>query len=122
MKEQITIEDFAKCDIRLGTILEAGFVEGADKLIVFKVDLGEKVVSENGEEIPHVRQILSGIKEYYPDPSILVGKQVPVLCNLPTRKLKGLESEGMILYSVGEGENFKALHPESKVANGTQIG
>ncbi len=121
MQENITIDDFAKCDIRIGEILTAGFVEGADKLVVFTLDLGETTADEEGNETKKIRQILSGIREYYPEPSELVGKQVPVLCNLPVRKLRGLESEGMILYTVGEGENFKALTPVERVANGTKI-
>lgn len=122
MKENIKIDEFIRCDIRVGTILSADFVEGADKLIVFKVDLNEKNIDEDGVEKKRIRQILSGIREYYPDPNILVGTQVPVLINLPTRKMKGLDSEGMILYAIGEGDNFKAISPQEKVENGTEIG
>ncbi len=118
----ITIDQFGVCDIRVGTILSADFVEGADKLLCFKIDLAETYTDEEGNLIPRVRQILSGIREYYPDPSVLVGLQVPVLCNLPTRKLRGLESEGMILYAVGEGDNFTTISPGTKIANGTQVG
>jgi methionyl-tRNA synthetase len=121
-KEMISIDQFAVCDIRIGTILSADFVEGADKLICFKIDLGETLVGEEGVSVSKIRQILSGIREHYPDPSILVGLQVPVLCNLPTRKLRGLESEGMILYAVGDAPNFTALCPHKKIANGTQVG
>lgn len=119
--EQIKIDDFAKCDIKIGTILSAGFVEGADKLICFNVDLSETRLDQEGNSIKHIRQILSGIREYYPDPSVLVGTQVPVLCNLPTRKIRGLESEGMILYAVGDDADFSSLHPQRNVINGTQV-
>jgi methionyl-tRNA synthetase len=122
MTTEITIDDFIKCDIRIGTILSADFVEDADKLLVFKIDLGETKENEDGEVVPTVRQILSGIRQNYPDPSVLVGLQVPVLCNLPTRKLRGLESEGMILYSIGEGQDFTTLGPKLHVTNGTQVG
>ncbi len=118
----ISIDQFAVCDIRIGTIVSADFVDGADKLLCFKVDLGEVCIDDEEKSTPKVRQILSGIREHYPDPSVLVGLQVPVLCNLPTRKLRGLESEGMILYSVGEAPDFTALSPIKKILNGTQVG
>ncbi len=117
----ITIDDFGKLEIRIGTILEAHLVDGADKLLRFIVDVGENTTDEEGETSRKFRQILSGIREYYPDEAVLVGQQVPVLCNLPPRKLRGFESEGMILYAVGEGENFKTLNPSAKVENGTQV-
>jgi methionine--tRNA ligase beta chain len=121
MKE-ITIDQFAELDIRIGTIREVHLVEGADKLLRFIVDLGETITNEEGNTEPAYRQILSGIREYYSDESILLGKQVPVLCNLPVRKLRGFESQGMILYTVGEGKNFQTLCPSMQVENGTQVG
>jgi methionyl-tRNA synthetase len=122
MKEQINIEDFFKCDIRVGTILEVHLVEGADKLIRFIVDAGETIIDEEGNAAAKHRQILSGIREYFDDTQTLLGRQVPVLCNLPTRKLRGYESEGMILYTVGEGSDFTTLCPTNPVTNGTEIG
>lgn len=114
-EEKISIEDFAKLKIRVGTILSAEKVPDADKLVKFRVDLGE------GEP----RQILSGIAIYYPDPSVLVGKQVPVIANLAPRVIRGHESRGMILYAVGlssQGENFlTTLSPASDVPSGTEI-
>ncbi|MBI5798417.1 MAG: hypothetical protein HZB10_00610, partial [Candidatus Yonathbacteria bacterium] len=88
---EITFDEFKKAEIKIGTILSAEKVLDADKLIKLMVNLGEE----------HPRQILSGIAEHYPDPSVLVGKQVPVLANLPTRTIRGLESMGMVLYAVG---------------------
>jgi methionine--tRNA ligase beta chain len=120
MKE-ITIDQFGELDIRIGTILEAHIVEGADKLLRFIVDLGETIVDEEGNVTNMHRQILSGIREYYTDESVLVGQQVPVLCNLPVRKLRGFESQGMILYAVGEGDNFKTLNPSARIENGTDV-
>jgi methionyl-tRNA synthetase len=117
----ITIDDFAKLEIKVGIILEAHLVEGADKLLRFIVDIGESILDEEGNEVKRLRQILSGIREYYPDKDVLVGQQVPVLCNLPVRKLRGFDSEGMILYAVGEGANFKTLNPSAPVLNGTLI-
>lgn len=107
----ITIDDVKKVEIRIGTILEAKAVEGADKLIEYKVDLGE------GEP----RTILSGVREYFPDYSQLVGKQLPVVTNLAPRKIRGIESNGMILYVTGDLENFTTLEPATKVTPGVSI-
>ncbi|MBL7775022.1 MAG: methionine--tRNA ligase subunit beta, partial [Saprospiraceae bacterium] len=85
VKATIQYDDFAKLDIRTGTILEASKVEKADKLLQLTVDLGfEK------------RTIVSGIAQHYA-PEAIVGKQVLVLANLAPRKMRGIESEGMIL-------------------------
>lgn len=110
-KEKILIEDFAKLNIKIGKILSAEKVPEADKLIKFTVDVGE--------ETP--RQILSGIAMHYPDPSILVGKLVPVLANLAPRTIRGYESQGMILYVVGEGEHFTTIEPAKEIPSGTPI-
>ena len=67
-----------------------------------------------------VRQILSGIAQYYPDPAVLIGKQVPVLTNLPTRTIRGLESQGMVLYAVG-GDFLITVNPEHAIPNGTPV-
>src|SRR3989344_556732 len=91
-KEQITIEDFAKLDIKIGLIISTEKVEGSDKLIKLLIDIGE--------DAP--QQILSGIAEHYPDPAMLVGKKVPMLANLASRIIRGYESQGMALYAVGE--------------------
>lgn len=107
MKEHITIDDFAKIDIRIGTILEAERVPETDKLIKCIVDLGE--------EEPRV--IVSGIA-HLRDPEALVGKQVPYIANLAPRVIKGVESNGMLL-AVGEGDSFALLHPDIHVAPGT---
>jgi len=108
--EKISIDDFAKVKIRIGKILSAEKVSEADKLIKFTVDLGE--------ETP--RQILSGIAMHYPDPSILVGKNVPIITNLLPRMIRGLESNGMILYVVGENV-LTTLEPGSEVSPGTPV-
>lgn len=109
--EKISIEDFVKLKIKIGKILSAEKVPEADKLIKFTVDLGEETS----------RQILSGIAIHYPDPSVLIGKSVPVLVNLTPRIIRGHESQGMILYAVGEGENFTTLEPAKEVPPGTSV-
>jgi methionyl-tRNA synthetase len=88
----IGIEDFVKVDLRVGQVLTAERVPKADKLLRFTIDLGE----------PQPRQILAGIAQYY-EPDKLIGRKVIVVANLAPRKLRGLESNGMILAaSVGE--------------------
>ncbi|MDD5152583.1 MAG: hypothetical protein PHS95_01095 [Candidatus Pacebacteria bacterium] len=106
----ITFEEFKKAEIKTGKILSAEKVPDADKLIKLMVDIGE--------ETP--RQILSGVALHYPDPSVLVGKRVPVLANLPTRTIRGLESQGMVLYAVGEGF-VTTVEPATEIPTGTPI-
>jgi len=106
----ITFEEFKKAEIKTGKILSAEKVPDADKLIKLTVDIGE--------ETP--RQILSGVALHYPDPSVLVGKLVPVLANLPTRTIRGLESQGMVLYAVGEGF-ATTVEPGTEIPAGTPI-
>ncbi|MBI5401196.1 MAG: methionine--tRNA ligase [Candidatus Yonathbacteria bacterium] len=107
---EITFDEFKKADIRIGTILSAEKVPDADKLIKLVINLGEE----------NPRQILSGIAMHYEDPSVLVGKQVPVLTNLPTRTIRGLESQGMVLYAVGEGF-LTTVEPSREIPPGTPV-
>jgi methionyl-tRNA synthetase len=109
-----TIDDFAKIEIKVGTILVAEFIEGADKLLRLEVDFGE--------EKP--RQILSGIRAWY-NPEDLIGKQCPFVTNLAPRKMKGLESQGMILAvrtMDGETERLGLFHPNISVTPGSDVG
>ena len=102
------INDFNKLSIKIGTIRKAEKVEGSSKLLKLDIDLGHEK-----------RQILAGIGEKY-DPADLKGKQVPVLANLDPRMMMGLESNGMILAADINGEPV-LLHPNEKVANGSQV-
>ncbi len=106
----MTIDDFKKCDIRIGTILSAEKVPDADRLVKLSVDLGEGAP----------RQIISGIAEFFPEVSVLVGRQVPVLANLAPRVIRGLESNGMVLYVVGD-KFLTTLSPGEVVSNGTSV-
>jgi len=108
---QSTIDDFAKLDIRVGTVLECEKVKKSDKLLQFKIDDGL-----GG------RTILSGIAKSYPDPAELVGKQVCFVANFPTRKMMGLESQGMIMSAVNSDGNLVVISPSKQVANGSQVG
>jgi methionyl-tRNA synthetase len=105
----ISIDDFAKVEIRVGTVIEVAIVEGADKLYILTVDLGE--------EKP--RQILSGIREYVAE-SDLLNKQFPFVTNLAPRKLRGHVSEGMILAG-SDDEGLALFCPSLSLKNGTRL-
>lgn len=108
--EIISIDDFAKIVIKVGEVLECERVEGSDKLLKFKIDLGEN----------EPRQILSGIAKFY-DPATLIGKQVCVLANLKERvMMKKYVSQGMIL-SADDG-SLVLLGTHAKVKNGAVVG
>ncbi|MCE9643848.1 hypothetical protein K8Q93_01195 [Candidatus Parcubacteria bacterium] len=107
----ISIDDFKKVEIRVGKILSAEKVTDADKLLRLSVDFGLKLsVNEDGSPKTEadIRQIVSGISAYFPDPSTLVGKNCPFAVNLEPRMIRGLESNGMIL-AVGNADGFFSL-------------
>ena len=108
-KEAINFEDFGKMDIRLGTILSAEKVEKADKLVKLLVDTGIDK-----------RTIVSGIAEHY-SPEEIVGKTVSVLMNLAPRKIKGIESQGMILMAENEEGKLSFMTPEKGFSAGGTI-
>lgn len=87
----ISIEDFAKLDLRVGQVVVAEKVKGADKLLRLEVDIGTEV-----------RQVVAGIAEAYA-PETLIGRKVVIVANLASRKLRGLESKGMIVAATPEG-------------------
>lgn len=121
--ENITYEDFKKMDIRVGTIRHIEPVEGADKLLKFLIEFTEdtkthEFIDESGTVIP-VRQIVSGIKEFYPDYETLTGKQVLYIINLEPRTIRGVESHGMLM-AVGEGKPI-FLIPETPVESGSKV-
>ncbi|WP_417352820.1 methionine--tRNA ligase [Flavobacterium alkalisoli] len=109
-KETITFEDFAKMDIRTGTILEAEKMPKANKLLVLKVDTGIDV-----------RTIVSGIAESF-KPEDIIGKRVSVLVNLAPRALRGVESQGMILMTQNAEGKLVFINPDADgVGNGEMI-
>ena len=110
ISSECTIDDFAKLDIRCGTVLECQKVPKADKLLQFKIDDGM-----GG------RTIVSGIAQSY-EPEELVGLQVCFIANFPPRKLKGVESQGMILSAVNSDGKLVVISPSKKVANGSKVG
>ncbi len=108
-KETIQYDDFAKLDMRVGTILEAEKMPKADKLIVMKVSTGLDT-----------RTIVSGIAQHF-QPEELIGKQVTVLVNLAPRKLRGETSEGMILLAEDAEGKLVFITPEAAMGNGSVI-
>ena len=111
VKTPTTIDDFDKVDIRVGTVMECGPVKKSDRLLLFRIDDGM-----GG------RTILSGIAQSYPDPTVLVGKQVLFVANFPPRKMMGLESQGMILSAVDADGKLVVTTVTSPVRNGAQVG
>lgn len=107
--EDIAFEDFLKLDIRVGTVLECTKVPKADKLLQFRIDDGL-----GG------RTIVSGIAQHC-GPEELVGKQVCFIANLPPRKLKGIESQGMILSAEDADGRLRVIQPAEPVAPGSQV-
>src|SRR6185295_19307148 len=104
----ISIEDFRKIELKVATVTSAEPHPNADKLMVLQVDLGEEQ-----------RQICAGIRNHY-SPAELVGKQIVIVANLETAKLRGLESQGMLLAASDEGRVI-VLTPEKAVAAGAKI-
>ena len=98
-----------KMDIRTATVLEAARVPKTDKLLQLKIDTGADI-----------RTIVSGIAEYY-TPEDMVGKQICILANLAPRKIKGIESKGMILMAKEDGGKMRIVSPEERLLNGACI-
>ena len=91
--EYVSYEEFKKMDIRVGTIKEVVPVPETDKLLCCQIDFNERDEEGNLK----LRQIVSGIHEYYPDYQTLIGKQVLYIVNLEPRTIKGFESQGMLM-------------------------
>ncbi len=109
IKADIAFEDFEKLDIRVGTVLECTKVPKADKLLCFKI-------ADGLED----RTIVSGIAKHY-KPEELVGKQVCFIANLPPRKLKGIESQGMILSAMDADGSLSVITPLREVKPGSEV-
>ena len=109
-KENITYDDFMKNEFRVGEIMEASFVENSEKLLRFKVRIGDED-----------RQILSGIRKYYPEPEKLIGKKVMAITNLAPRKMAGYESAGMLLCAEDKEGNLALMTVDDFVGSGAEI-
>jgi len=108
-KDPVSFDDFSKIDIRTATILEAEKVPRTTKLLKLKIDTGIDV-----------RTIVSGIAEYY-EPQAIIGKQISIVANLEPRKIKGIESKGMILMAEDKDGKLVLVSPSDKVSNGSMI-
>jgi methionyl-tRNA synthetase len=108
-KSEILYDDFAKLDLRVGTVTTCEKVEKADKLLKLTIDLGTET-----------RTIVSGIALHY-KPEEMVGKQVVVVINLAPRKMKGIESQGMILTAEDKDGKLRLLNPEERVSPGSSV-
>jgi methionyl-tRNA synthetase len=108
-KPNIEYDDFAKLDIRVGTILTAEKVAKTKKLLKLTIDTGIDI-----------RTVVSGIAEYH-DPEKIIGKQVAILVNLAPKNLKGIESQGMILMAENESGSLVFVSPEIVTKNGSEI-
>lgn len=106
----VTFDDFQKLDIRVGKVLDCEKVKKADKLLKFTIDDGMKG-----------RTIVSGIAKFY-NPEDLIGKEVCFIANFPTRKLKGVESQGMILSAEDADGRLVVIGPQGEVRPGVQVG
>lgn len=109
LKSEIVFDDFAKIDLKVGTIVAAEKVEKADKLLKLSVDLGFET-----------RTIVSGIALHY-QPENIIGKQVVVVVNLAPRKMRGIESNGMILMAEDAAGKLHFVSPETAINNGSAV-
>ena len=110
VKDTITFEEFKKIEIRMGKVIKAEKVENADKLLKLQVDFAGEI---------GVRQIVSGIAEYYSTEE-LEGKKLPFIVNLEPRKFKGEESQGMLMAVDTEGKPVLLL-PAEDVLEGSEV-
>jgi len=104
----VTIAEFRKLDLRVGTVLSAEPHPNADRLLILKVDLG-------GEQ----RQLVAGIRAHY-DAGSLVGRQIVVVANLEPATLRGIESQGMIL-AASTDDSLVVITPEQKISAGAKV-
>lgn len=105
----ITFTDFSKLEIKIGTVKSVSKLPNTDKLLLFIINVG-------AEE----RQIVAGMSEFFPDPSVLIGKQLPVLLNLEPRTFQGITSRGMIMAADVAGRAV-LLHPAEEVPAGSVV-
>ncbi len=143
----INFDDFKKVEMRVGEILSAEKIPETDRLLKLSVSFGLKDASQNLEkedsegevqesvlsptldtkvglrtkQEEDIRQVVSGIAEHFPEPESLVGKLCAFVVNLEPRKIKGLESEAMVLAVSSEG-NFSLLEPNEGISPGSKIG
>lgn len=130
--DTISYEDFAKLDIRIGTVVAAELIPDTNKLLKCTIDFGLKPsalsVDGSADHSPQanglgerdMRTIVSGIAQFR-TPEEIVGKQLPYVVNLAPRVLRGVESQGMLLAAAPGGEGLALLIPDVQVPNGTKL-
>jgi methionyl-tRNA synthetase len=109
-KPEISYDDFAKLEIRIGTVQAAELIPDTDKLLKCTIDFGDF----------GIRTIVSGIAQFR-SPEQIIGKQLPYIVNLAPRMLRGVESQGMLLAAAPEETWLALLHPDAAVPNGTKL-
>lgn len=110
MQAEISIDDFSKMDLRVGTVISCERVKKADKLLKFSIN--------DGSDTP--RTIVSGIAKHY-EPEALVGKQVIFVANLAPAKIRGIESQGMILSALNADGSLTVASPSTEATPGAQV-
>ncbi|EGP4746549.1 methionine--tRNA ligase [Enterococcus faecium] len=110
-EKQIKFDVFEKVELKVAEVINCQKVEGADKLLQFRLDAGDS----------QDRQILSGIAEFYPDPSELIGKKVVIVANLKPRKMRGQISQGMILSAEAPDGSLQVIEAPKSMPNGSEI-
>ncbi|EOS7788768.1 methionine--tRNA ligase [Enterococcus hirae] len=110
--KQIKFDVFEKVELKVAEVINCQKVEGADKLLQFRLDAGDN----------QDRQILSGIAEFYPDPSELIGKKLVIVANLKPRKMRGQISQGMILSAEAPDGTLQVVEAPKSMPNGSEIG
>lgn len=133
-KSSISFDDFQKVELTVGKILSAERVPETEKLLKLSVDFGMKENPFSGDGVlplgkgeseitstREIRQIVSGIAPYFPEPEKLLGRKCIFVTNIPPRVIKGLESNGMILaVSTDDGAKFSLLEPSTDIPEGTK--
>ncbi len=110
-EKQIKFDVFEKVELKVAEVINCQKVEGADKLLQFRLDAGDS----------QDRQILSGIAEFYPDPSELIGKKLVIVANLKPRKMRGQISQGMILSAEAPDGSLQVVEAPKAMPNGSEI-
>lgn len=111
-EKQIKFDVFEKVELKVAEVINCQKVEGADKLLQFRLNAGDD----------QDRQILSGIAEFYPDPSELIGKKLVIVANLKPRKMRGLISQGMILSAEAADGSLQVIEAPKGMPNGSEVG
>ncbi len=125
--KKISYEDFSKIELKIGQIVSADKIPETERLLKLLVNFGQKrkTVSNSNEQAvsveagEDVRQIVSGIAEHFPEPKDLIGRKFLFVANLESRKIRGFESDGMILALSGDGV-FSLFEASGDVSNGTK--